>query len=157
MLFTYSPQSQDHAMLRGAAIVVALFTAISVIVRLLPKSTASGRLRSSFITATSSKSSHLCAQSQSGLAGFAHGQARSKIRYHLKPWVWLKRKNSVKWPSLCVEGIQRDRVRDDEAYLGTWEKILRFTGNKSREELMIDIGMGAVFQHGCQANRHPAC
>jgi GTP pyrophosphokinase len=40
-------------------------------------------------------------------------------------------------------------------HLGTWEVILRFTGNKSREELMIDIGMGVLFQHGCQANRHP--
>lgn len=31
---------------------------------------------------------------------------------------------------------------DNEQYHGVWEKLLRFTGNKSRAELLTDLGLG---------------
>ena len=80
------------------------------------------------------------------LAFVRTGKARSKIRHHLKTMGLAESQDlgeKMLAQSLRAEGIQRDRLRDDdEAHHATWEKILRFTGNKSREELMTDIGMG---------------
>jgi GTP pyrophosphokinase len=45
--------------------------------------------------------------------------------------------------ALRAEGIERERLpEDDEAHHATWEKILRFTGNRSRADLLTDIGLG---------------
>lgn len=80
------------------------------------------------------------------LAFVRTGKARSKIRHHLKTLGLSESQElgeKMLAQSLRAEGIQRERLRDDdETHHATWEKILRFTGNKSREELMTDIGMG---------------
>lgn len=80
------------------------------------------------------------------LAFVRTGKARSKIRHHLKTMGLAESQElgeKMLAQSLRAEGIQRERLRDDdEVHHATWEKILRFTGNKSREELMTDIGMG---------------
>ena len=80
------------------------------------------------------------------LAFVRTGKARSKIRHHLKTMGLAESQElgeKMLAQSLRAEGIQRERLRDDdETHHATWEKILRFTGNKSREELMTDIGMG---------------
>ncbi len=72
------------------------------------------------------------------------GRARSKIRHHLKT---LADEKSLEWgqrmltQALRSEGIAR--LPDaDGPYKATWEKLLRFSGNKSRDELLSDIGMG---------------
>ena len=71
-------------------------------------------------------------------------RARSKIRHHLKTLALadsqgLGEKMLVQ--ALRAEGIER---LPDEADSGKpiWEKLLRFTGNKSRIELLADIGLG---------------
>lgn len=72
------------------------------------------------------------------------GRARSKIRHYLKT---LAQNESVSLgekllaQALRSEGMDRLPADNEEAH-ATWDKLLRFTGNRSREELMTDIGLG---------------
>ena len=72
------------------------------------------------------------------------GRARSKIRHHLKTLAQEKANElgeRMLTQALRSEGIAT--LPDEEGdHKSTWEKLLRFTGNKSRHELMTDIGMG---------------
>ncbi|MEZ7814626.1 MAG: ACT domain-containing protein, partial [Burkholderiaceae bacterium] len=43
--------------------------------------------------------------------------------------------------ALRAEGIAQ-LPEDTETYTKLWEKVLRFTGNKTRDDLMADIGLG---------------
>jgi guanosine-3',5'-bis(diphosphate) 3'-pyrophosphohydrolase len=42
---------------------------------------------------------------------------------------------------LRAEGMEK-LPPDDDTYRSTWEKLLRFTGNRSRAELLTDLGLG---------------
>ena len=82
-----------------------------------------------------------------GWLGFVRtGKARSKIRHHLKTMALtesLELGEKMLAQALRAEGIDRQRLsEDDEAHHDRWEKILRFTGNRSRAELLTDIGLG---------------
>ncbi|MDM7948308.1 bifunctional (p)ppGpp synthetase/guanosine-3',5'-bis(diphosphate) 3'-pyrophosphohydrolase [Hydrogenophaga sp.] len=72
------------------------------------------------------------------------GRARSKIRHHLKT---LAQEEShllgerMLTQALRFEGIAQLPSEDGE-HKAAWEKLLRFTGNQSRGELLSDIGMG---------------
>ncbi|WP_439113967.1 RelA/SpoT family protein [Hydrogenophaga sp.] len=72
------------------------------------------------------------------------GRARSKIRHHLKT-VAQEKSNELGermlGQALRSEGIATLPSEDGE-YKATWDKLLRFTGNKTRDELLADIGMG---------------
>jgi GTP pyrophosphokinase len=74
------------------------------------------------------------------------GKARSKIRHHLKTMALTESQElgeKMLAQALRAEGIDRQRLsEDDETHHETWEKILRFTGNRSRAELLTDIGLG---------------
>ena len=74
------------------------------------------------------------------------GKARSKIRHHLKSMALTESQElgeKMLAQALRAEGIDRQRLsQDDDTHHATWEKILRFTGNRSRAELLTDIGMG---------------
>ncbi len=68
------------------------------------------------------------------------GRARSKIRHHLKTLAQVESEqlgDKLLAQALRSEGI--DRLALDDA---AWDKLLRFTGNKSRQELLTDIGLG---------------
>jgi guanosine-3',5'-bis(diphosphate) 3'-pyrophosphohydrolase len=72
------------------------------------------------------------------------GRARSKIRHHLKSVAQEKSHElgeRMLSQALRSEGIA-SLPEEGGAYQASWEKLLRFTGNKSREELLSDIGMG---------------
>ncbi len=72
------------------------------------------------------------------------GRARSKIRHHLKTVAQeksLELGERMLSQALRSEGIAQLPGEDGEQAL-VWEKLLRFTGNKSRAELLSDIGMG---------------
>ena len=72
------------------------------------------------------------------------GRARSKIRHHLKTLAQEKSHQlgeRMLEQALRSEGIASLPTADGE-HKATWDKLLRFTGNKSREELLSDIGMG---------------
>ena len=72
------------------------------------------------------------------------GKARSKIRHYLKTMGLTESQElgeKMLTQSLRAEGIQclPEDVGADRAI---WEKILRFSGNRSRADLLTDIGLG---------------
>ena len=72
------------------------------------------------------------------------GRARSKIRHHLKNMEHAESENlgeKLLSQALRAEGIEKF-PDDDPAYQTIWDKLLRFTGNKSRADLLTDIGLG---------------
>jgi GTP pyrophosphokinase len=72
------------------------------------------------------------------------GRARSKIRHHLKTLAQEESQllgERMLNQALRFEGIAH-LPRVDGEHKGAWEKLLRFTGNQSRDELLSDIGMG---------------
>jgi GTP pyrophosphokinase len=72
------------------------------------------------------------------------GRARSKIRHYLKTMAQkesLDLGEKLLTQSLRAEGIEKT-PKDASITNSVWDKILRFTGNKNKEELLIDIGLG---------------
>ncbi len=71
-------------------------------------------------------------------------RARSKIRQHMKS---LQHAESMSLgekmlaQALRAEGIE-NMPPDAAGYQNIWDKLLRFSGNRSRAELMTDIGLG---------------
>ncbi|MFN4361082.1 MAG: RelA/SpoT family protein [Hylemonella sp.] len=73
------------------------------------------------------------------------GRARSKIRHHLKTLAQAESEGlgeKLLLQALRAEGIDRFPTDDDSTRAGIWDKLLRFTGNRSRAELLMDIGLG---------------
>ena len=72
------------------------------------------------------------------------GRARSKIRHHLKTMAQTESENlgeKLLTQALRAAGI--DKIPPEEgAYRAVWDKLLRFTGNRYRAELLTDIGLG---------------
>jgi GTP pyrophosphokinase len=72
------------------------------------------------------------------------GRARSKIRHYLKTMAQGDSRalgEKMLAQALRLEGMA-DLPSDEGPNHSTWEKLLRFTGNRSKEELLADIGMG---------------
>ncbi|MES2424175.1 MAG: bifunctional (p)ppGpp synthetase/guanosine-3',5'-bis(diphosphate) 3'-pyrophosphohydrolase, partial [Pseudomonadota bacterium] len=72
------------------------------------------------------------------------GRARSKIRHHLKTLAQSESQSlgeKLLAQAMRAEGI--DRLPDESpAYQPLWDKLLHFSGNRTREELLTDIGLG---------------
>ncbi|RYE39825.1 MAG: bifunctional (p)ppGpp synthetase/guanosine-3',5'-bis(diphosphate) 3'-pyrophosphohydrolase [Hyphomicrobiales bacterium] len=71
------------------------------------------------------------------------GRARSKIRHYLKTLAHTESAGlgeKLLTQALRAEGIEE--LPSEETDQALWEKLLRFTGNRSRAELMTDIGLG---------------
>jgi GTP pyrophosphokinase len=72
------------------------------------------------------------------------GRARSKIRHHLKTMAQtesVELGEKLLTQSLRAEGIGQ-LPADDEDNQSLWGKLLRFTGNRHRADLLMDIGLG---------------
>ena len=72
------------------------------------------------------------------------GRARSKIRHHLKTLAQTESENlgeKLLTQALRSEGMQQLPAQDD-GHQQIWERLLRFTGNRTRSELLTDIGLG---------------
>ena len=72
------------------------------------------------------------------------GRARSKIRHHLKSLAQAESQElgeKLLTQALRAEGLEKLPADDDE-HKSIWEKLLRFTGSRSRSELLTDIGLG---------------
>jgi guanosine-3',5'-bis(diphosphate) 3'-pyrophosphohydrolase len=71
-------------------------------------------------------------------------RARSKIRHHLKTLAQADSEalgEKMLTQAVRAEGIRRLPDVSPE-YGGIWDRLLRFSGNKSRAELLTDIGLG---------------
>ena len=71
------------------------------------------------------------------------GRARSKIRHHLKAMEMnesLALGEKMLAQALRTEGIAT--LPEEHTSVAVWEKLLRFTGNRNRDDLLADIGMG---------------
>ena len=72
------------------------------------------------------------------------GRARSKIRHHLKTLAQVESQalgEKLLAQALRAEGMEK-LPSEDDAHQPIWEKLLRFTGNRNRAELLTDIGLG---------------
>ncbi|MGE0331130.1 MAG: bifunctional (p)ppGpp synthetase/guanosine-3',5'-bis(diphosphate) 3'-pyrophosphohydrolase [Ramlibacter sp.] len=72
------------------------------------------------------------------------GRARSKIRHHLKTLAHAESQElglKLLAQALRAEGIE-NLPADNAQTHAIWEKLLRFTGNRSRAELLTDLGLG---------------
>ncbi|HYP82027.1 bifunctional (p)ppGpp synthetase/guanosine-3',5'-bis(diphosphate) 3'-pyrophosphohydrolase [Variovorax sp.] len=72
------------------------------------------------------------------------GRARSKIRHYLKTLAQAESEQlgeRLLAQALRAEGL-RNAPENDEAHQAMWDKLLRFTGNRSRAELLTDLGLG---------------
>ncbi len=71
-------------------------------------------------------------------------RARSKIRHHLKTLEQTESEGlggKMLAQALRAEGIER-LPGDSDEHRAIWDKLLRFTGNRTRAELLTDIGLG---------------
>ncbi|WP_394787452.1 RelA/SpoT family protein [Rhodoferax sp.] len=72
------------------------------------------------------------------------GRARSKIRHHLKSMAQTESESmgdKLLTQALRAEGLERLPESTPENQ-PIWDKLLRFTGNRSKPELLTDISMG---------------
>ncbi|MGE4239097.1 RelA/SpoT family protein [Ramlibacter sp.] len=72
------------------------------------------------------------------------GRARSKIRHHLKGLAQvesLQLGEKLLTQALRAEGLEA-LPADDAEHHALWERLLRFTGNRTRAELLTDLGLG---------------
>ena len=70
-------------------------------------------------------------------------RARSKIRHYLKTLAQNESAGlgeKLLTQALRAEGIEQ--LPDTQSHAVIWEKLLRFTGNRTHAELMTDIGLG---------------
>ncbi len=148
-VYVFTPKSQIMAMPRGATVVDFAYAIHSDIGHRAVSAKINGEqvpLRSDLhngdvieiITASA-------ANPNPAWLGFVRtGKARSKIRHYLKTMALTESQElgeKMLTQSLRAEGIQR-LPEDTGAYRAIWEKILRFSGNRSRADLLTDIGLG---------------
>ena len=72
------------------------------------------------------------------------GRARSKIRHHLKTMEQTESESlGERLLQQALRGEGFETFHDEgPAHAPIWDKLLRFTGNKTRHELLTDIGLG---------------
>ena len=148
-VYVFTPKSQIMAMPRGATIVDFAYAIHSDIGHRAVSAKVNGEqvpLRSELhngdvieiVTAA-------VASPNPGWLGFVRtGKARSKIRHYLKTMALTESQDlgeKMLAQSLRAEGIERLPDDSGDGRL-IWEKILRFTGNRSRADLLTDIGLG---------------
>ena len=77
--------------------------------------------------------------------GFARtGKARSKIRHYLKTLAQVESEalgEKLLTQSVRAEGLEK-LPDQDGPHQALWDKLLRMTGNKSRSDLLTDVGLG---------------
>jgi len=73
------------------------------------------------------------------------GRARSKIRHHLKTMELEESRalgEKLLAQALRAEGLQLPATSDDPATNALWQQLLRWSGNRTRGELLTDIAIG---------------
>ena len=148
-VYVFTPKSQIISMPRGATIVDFAYAIHSDIGHRAVAAKVNGEqvpLRSELkngdvieiITST-------VASPNPGWLGFIRtGKARSKIRHYLKTMALTESQElgeKMLIQALRAEGIEK-LPEDSKSDRTLWEKILRFSGNRSRADLLTDVGLG---------------
>ncbi len=153
-VYVFTPKSQIMAMPRGATIVDFAYSIHSNV----GDRTVSARINGEHVPLrTELKNGDVVEVLTEALAtpnpawlGFVRtGRARSKIRHFLKTLGQTESEElgeKLLTQALRAEGIEGFPA-EDPAYEPIWEKLLRFTGNKNRDELLTDIGLGKRIAH----------
>jgi len=148
-VYVFTPKSQIMALPRGATVVDFAFAIHSNI----GNHTAGARINNEQVPLrTELKNGDVVeiitnpqATPNPAWLGFVRtGRARSKIRNHLKTLAQTESENlgeKLLTQALRSEGLQQ-LPADEDASQHLWDKLLRFTGNRSRSELLTDIGLG---------------
>ena len=147
-VYVFTPKSQIMAMPRGATVVdfaYAIHTNIgdrTVAARIngeqVPLRT---ELKNGDVVDVVTAS--VSAPNPAWLSFVRTGRARSKIRHHLKTMEHTESEalgQKLLSQALRAEGIEHFPQAPE--YNPIWDKLLRFTGSKTRQELLTDIGLG---------------
>ncbi|MDO8459154.1 MAG: bifunctional (p)ppGpp synthetase/guanosine-3',5'-bis(diphosphate) 3'-pyrophosphohydrolase [Burkholderiaceae bacterium] len=153
-VYVFTPKSQIMAMPRGATIVDFAYSIHSNV----GDRTVSARINGEQVPLrTELKNGDVVevvtettATPNPAWLGFVRtGRARSKIRHHLKTLAHTESEElgeKLLMQALRAEGIERF-PDEDPIYEPIWEKLLRFTGSKTKHELLTDIGLGKRIAH----------
>jgi GTP pyrophosphokinase len=148
-VYVFTPKSQIMAMPRGATVVDFAYTIHSDIGHRTVAARINGEqvplrteLRNGDVVEVITAA---VANPNPGWLGFVRtGRARSKIRHHLKTMALTESRDlgqKMLAQALRAEGLE-PLPADDEAHRTLWERVLRFSGNRSRVDLLTDIGLG---------------
>ena len=148
-VYVFTPKSQIMAMPRGATIVDFAYAIHSDIGHRAISAKVNGEqvpLRSELHNGDVIEIiASTVASPNPGWLGFVRtGKARSKIRHHLKTMALAESQElgeKMLSQSLRAEGIEK-LPADTKSDRPLWDKILRFSGNRSRADLLTDIGLG---------------
>ena len=148
-VYVFTPKSQIMAMPRGATIVDFAYAIHSDIGHRAVSAKVNGAqvpLRSELNNGDVIEiiTTAIASPNPVWLSFVRTGKARSKIRHYLKTMALGESQElgeKMLMQALRAEGIQR-LPQDTGADKPLWEKILRFSGNRSRADLLTDIGLG---------------
>jgi GTP diphosphokinase / guanosine-3',5'-bis(diphosphate) 3'-diphosphatase len=148
-VYVFTPKSQIMAMPRGATIVDFAYAIHSDIGHRAVSAKVNGAqvpLRSELNNGDVIEivTTAIASPNPVWLSFVRTGKARSKIRHHLKTMALGESQElgeKMLMQALRAEGIQR-LPQDTGLDKPLWEKILRFSGNRSRADLLTDIGLG---------------
>ena len=148
-VYVFTPKSQIMAMPRGATIVDFAYAIHSDIGHRAVAAKINGEqvpLRSEMSNGDVIEiiTSTVASPNPGWLSFVRTGKARSKIRHHLKTMALTESQDlgeKMLTQAMRSEGIEK-LPDDDKSERVLWEKILRFSGNKSRADLLTDIGLG---------------
>jgi GTP diphosphokinase / guanosine-3',5'-bis(diphosphate) 3'-diphosphatase len=148
-VYVFTPKSQIMAMPRGATIVDFAYAIHSDVGSRAVAAKVNGEqvpLRSELHNGDVIEiiTSSVASPNPGWLSFVRTGKARSKIRHHLKTMALTESQElgeKMLTQALRAEGIEK-LPEDSKANRPLWEKILRFSGNKSRADLLTDVGLG---------------
>ncbi len=148
-VYVFTPKSQIMAMPRGATVVDFAYTIHSDIGHRTVAAKINGEqvplrteLRNGDVVEVIT--APVANPNPSWLGFVRTGRARSKIRHHLKTRALDESRelgHKMLAQALRAEGIEALPTEEEKNRL-LWDRLLRFSGNRSRADLLTDIGLG---------------
>ncbi|MGQ9724457.1 MAG: RelA/SpoT family protein [Tepidimonas sp.] len=148
-VYVFTPKSRIMALPRGATVVDFAYAIHSDVGHRAIAATINGEqapLRTELkngdvVEITTSPHAH---PNPAWLGFVKTGRARSKIRHYLK--TLAQEESRALGERLLLQSVRAEGIAslpgDDEVGQAIWDKLLRFAGNRTRDELLIDIGLG---------------
>ncbi|MDI9334519.1 MAG: bifunctional (p)ppGpp synthetase/guanosine-3',5'-bis(diphosphate) 3'-pyrophosphohydrolase [Cytophagales bacterium] len=148
-VYVFTPKNKIYALPRGATVVDFAYAVHSTIGDRCMSAKVNGDLaplrtelkngdRIEIITAPVSQ------PNPAWLSFVRTGRARSKIRHFMK--TQAQSQSLAMGEKLLLQALRQEGYAaipgSSPSHKGLWDKALRFTGNKSTDELLVDIGLG---------------